>query len=280
MKKLVIQASNNYDSGFQVVPINALDPVVITSEFGTFKLLLSIKDFDGSSHHQENSIRNIADASPVSQKQWQVRPANLSFELTFTPNQPINGHELLFGNDCGYPIKDHIPILSLSTGLKLFNWFVNNTVRGKLDHEKPFLYGPLIGAATYLSPVSSGPDDFPNKVSTMDTSTDSLPEHLLLEFPTSKQRKKYFNKLDHCSSFRYQQGTTYHIKVDTNMISMSDCKYYINLPTFSSRTFKVNVGKYINDDFNNFNWVVKLNGQNSVDEGTVGLVVSFRVINE
>lgn len=291
--KLLIQAANNYTDDFVVVPINSLDPVEIQCEFGTFQLLVCIEDFRGSSYHETNSFYNIKDAgvefdgdednetsSTDSEKDIKYpEPAKLSFDLKFTPNQDINGSQLLFGNDCCYSIKDHVPTASLNTGLKLFNWFVNNTVRGNLNDDKPFLYGPLIGAATYAAPLSNQ-DQFPNKVSSVDTTRNQLPEHLVEEYPNAKQRKHYFNKLENCSDFTYKQSQHYHMKVDSNLISMSNCKYAISLPTVRSKRFNVDVGKYVSKHFNNFNWVVKLGGEDGVDQGTVGLVVNFKVIEE
>lgn len=277
MKKLIIQASNSYDGDPQVVPINSLDPIIITSEFGTFKLMISIKDFDGTKAHKHNSLPNIKGLDELLPS-LATGPPNLCFDIQFIPNTDIGGDELLFGNDCRYPIREHVPITSLMAGLKLFNFFINNTLRGNLYHDKPFLYGPIVGAATYLSRDQHS--QFPNEISVIDTSKNSITENLLPDYPVSKQRKKFFNKLLKCHEFTFKKSNAYHIKVDSNFISMSNSKYSINLPTFSSGRYVVDVGRHINDHFNNFNWVIKLNGQGAVDDGIIGLVVNFKVVDE
>lgn len=60
-KRLFIKASNSYDKGFQIVPVNTEQPLEVNSDIGLFKLYINIKKFDGSKPHLSNSLYNLED---------------------------------------------------------------------------------------------------------------------------------------------------------------------------------------------------------------------------
>ena len=82
---------------------------------------------------------------------------NLRINIEFTPKEDINGSNFAFGNDFTYPIRDYVPVGLLNTGLKLFNWFINDSVKGDPYPDKPYLYGPGISSFTYMA--IKNPDD-------------------------------------------------------------------------------------------------------------------------
>ena len=43
-KRLFIKASNSYDKGFQIVPVNTEQPLEVNSDIGLFKLYINIKN--------------------------------------------------------------------------------------------------------------------------------------------------------------------------------------------------------------------------------------------
>lgn len=292
VKRLVIKASNSYTGEFQTVPINALEPVKIILDIGTFELLINIKNFDGSNFHRANSLYNLGAskylngeaATDKDSKDVDVdKVPNLSFEVNFNPKESFNGKDLIFGNDFTTPIKDYVPTTLLAAGLKFFNWFINSTVKGDIYNEKPFLYGPVLNSCTYMS-IN---DPIPFKYSATDTSNTKYDENLndnvdnLLKIPSlSLDRKRFFNKLSTCENFVFVDSSVYKLKFDTNFIKMSDSKYSVSLPTYNRNTFDIDVLSFANEKLNNFNWVIKYGGYEGVNHGRVGLVVNFALVDE
>lgn len=288
-KRLLIKASNNYNDGFQVVPVNTLIPIKIESEIGTFELIINIKNFDGSQKHKGNSLYNSGDRkylngeSFTAAKETETNESNLSFEVSFRPKFVIGGSDFIFGNDFTTPIKDHVPVTLLTAGLKFFNWFINSTVKGDIYSDKPYLYGPILNSCTYLG-IN---DSIPFKYSKTDTSKKKLPENLnsnfdnILKIPKlSLDRKKFFNKLSNCENFTFLETNSYKLKFDTNFIKLRDSQYSVSLPTYNNNTFDINVSNYANEHLNNFNWVIKYGGYDGLNSGTIGLVVNFSLIDE
>lgn len=284
-KRLCVKASNGYDGEYTTVPVNTLTPIEIESDIGKFSILVLIRNFDGSEPHHLNSLYNIGDKTTLNnnsiedvQGSKDHEGAKLSIDINYTPKDSINGKELLFGNDFDTNLKNVIPTKLLSVGLKLFNWFINNTVNGNLFIDRPFLYGPILTAATYLSINNQ----HPTKNTANDSSSNCLPEKLNHDnIPkTSFDRKKHFNKLSRCEEFTFQGQTTYNFKIDTNFIILSDSKYMVSLPTFRNHNFNIDLSQFANDKFNNLNWVIKVGGSEGVDQGDVGLVINFRLLDE
>lgn len=298
VQRLLIKASNNYSDNFQIVPINTLIPIKIPLEIGDFELIINIKNFDGSKSHLPNSLFNVGDKqylnkSPISDindglkdvlsNPDDIKPSNLSFEVNFKPKYPVNGKDFLFGNDFSTPIKDYVPTTLLSAGLKFFNWFINSTVKGDIYNDKPYLYGPILNSCTFISLDEKLPS--PNSIK--DSSSVKIEENLnknpdnILKIPQlSLDRKKFFNKSTNCENFVFYESNNYKIKFDTNFIKMSDSHYSVSLPTYNNNTFDINVLSYVNENLNNFNWVMKIGGQEGVGFGTIGLVVNFSLIDE
>ena len=163
IKRLYITASNNYDSNYQIVPVNTEQPLEIDSKL-TFKLFLNIKNFDGSKPHLSNSLYNLQDDVYLNGEKIEFNKPpkdddepNLRINIEFTPKEDINGSNFAFGNDFTYPIRDYVPVGLLNTGLKLFNWFINDSVKGDPYPDKPYLYGPGISSFTYMA--IKNPDD-------------------------------------------------------------------------------------------------------------------------
>lgn len=301
VKRLVIKASNNYDSGFKVVPVNTNKPLEIESEIGVFTLRVYIKNFDGAKPHQSNSLYNLKDthyldSSEVTNSDDLDGPLpNLRLEVNFRPKQPIKGSELIFGNDLAVPVRDYIPTTLLASGLKFFTWFINNTIKGDVYSDKPYLYGLALNSFTFLSLSGSLSDrkshvgevaekvddkkkipDVPSLVENLNSNIDNV-----LQIPeASASRKKFFGQISNCESFVFNESSDYKLQFDTNFVKMADSQYAVAIPTYGNKTFDINVSKYANDKLNNFNWVIKQGGLEGVGSGTTGLVINFALADE
>ncbi|KAK6458949.1 uncharacterized protein RJT20DRAFT_10583 [Scheffersomyces xylosifermentans] len=300
-KRLLIRASNSYDTDL-VVPVNTNIPLEIDSAIGKFKLLIIVKNFDGSKPHLANSLYNTGEktylngepigpeVSDVDDLTKSLNP-NLRVEVHFEPKEPINGSELIFGNDLSVPIKDYVPTTLLSTGLKFFSWFVNKTMRADIYSDKPFIYGLALNSFTYLSVNKSDDNELTQQLSpskkppavpftNFKENLNENPDNILNIPESSTERVRYFLSLDKCKEFTFNKDTSYILQFDTNFIKMADSHYAVSIPTFGNRTFDIDVSSYANDKLNNFNWTIKLNGIDEVDTGTLGLVINFALLEE
>ncbi|ODV79925.1 DUF1769-domain-containing protein [Suhomyces tanzawaensis NRRL Y-17324] len=299
VKRLHIKASNNYESGFKIVPVNTNRPVVIESDLGTISLCINIKNFDGSTPHLSNSLYNVGDKvfldgeaidSSVEDSDELVKSVlpNLRLEIKFLPKVPIKGSELLFGNDFLVPIKEYVPTTLLSTGLKFFTWFINKTVKGDIYGDKPFLYGAALSSITSIAvdknpndalkvvdPPKKAPTDLVNFKENLKDNGDGLdvPED-------SFARKKFFGDIKNCDKFTYNHNHSYLLQFDTTSVKMADSKYAVTIPTYGSKTFDFDVSSYANDHLNNFNWTLKRGGYEGVGHGVLALVVNFSLLDE
>lgn len=287
-KRLYIRAQSDYGEQGQVVPVNTNNPVVIELALGKFEIVINIKGFDGSEHHVANSCYNQGDASfldgttrPKTALKEIRSPELLEFEVYFTPDHDINLNDLIFGNDCEQPVRDYIPAAILTTGLKLFNWFINKTVVGDFTVDKPFIYGLAINLFTYINVNAKGLLPLPKKdkngyyenLITNPGANSSIPQSL-------KKRISYFLKENNCKSFVFRKGIRYELQFESDLIKMADSYYAVCLPTLGLKTFDINILQYANDKLNNFNWVIKEGGHRGMGIGNAGLVVNFALVDE
>lgn len=283
IKRLFIKASNNYDSNFQIVPVNTNQPLEIKSDIGVFKLLVNIKQFDGSQPHLSNSLYNQDDKTYLNGEKIDFNPSpkakgpepNLRINIEFTPKEDIKGGDLLFGNDFTYAIKEYVPTTLMNTGLKLFNWFVNDTVKGDVYNDKPYLYGLALNSFSYIGinqPIPLGIID--EKAHPMNFKEDF--EGKVEKPPTSSnERKKRFNTTAKCDEFTFDKGQKYNFTFDTDFLKLADSKYLVSIPKFD-----FDVSRYANDTLNNVNWVIKEGGIEGVGLGKLGLIINFALKTE
>lgn len=301
IKRLLIKASNSYDNNYQVVPVNTCKPIDIESDIGVFSLIVNVRNFDGCNEHRQNSTYNVGDEKYLDGSEVDAPSkgdpsykANLRLEVSFKPKRQIKGSELLFGNDFTVPIKSYVPTSILSTGLKFFTYFINKTIKGEIYGDKPYLYGLALNSFTYMSlnhekkeAANLQAKESENGASDTSTGDNGNNENLnsnednTLKIPSEPtQRKRFFNNVNHCESFVFNDTTNYVLQFDTSYLKMADSKYSVSIPTFGNRSFDIDVSNYANDELNNFNWVIKQGGYDGVGCGTLGLVVNFALVNE
>ncbi|KAI3405665.1 hypothetical protein KGF56_001683 [Candida oxycetoniae] len=281
VKRLFIKASDNYDSNFQIVPVNTNQPLEISSQIGLFRLFINIKSFDGSKQHLSNSLYNEDDKQYLNGEKIDFNQSskskdpdeptpNLRISVEFTPSENIPGGELNFGNDFTYPIREYVPTTLLNTGLKLFNWFINDTVKGDIYSEKPFLYGLALNSFSYIGINKFYPPGIVNKKSHPMNYIENLNQELETVPKDSNGRKKFFNTREKCNQFTFKKDTNYDFRFDTDFLKLADSKYLVSIPKFD-----LDVSRYANDTLNNVNWVIKQNGFDGVGQGKLGLIINF-----
>lgn len=297
IKRLVISASSDYSNERKLVPVNTNEPVILNSELGEVKLRVFIRNFDGANPHLSNSLYNVGDAAylnaePKKQGEQDERDQhNLRLAIDFKPKKDIKGNKLLFGNDFGVPIRDYVPSMLLSTGLKLFTKFINSTLRGDIYCDKPFLYGLVANSITYVTLNNTDkngkewplpPANYGGKYGGGD-----YEENLVengdkdIKIPVGAgPRKGFFTNLKNCEHLTFRANQSYRFIFDTISVKVADSKYAICIPTIAGRTYDIDVSKYANDKLNNFNWVLKSDGYEGVGHGTTAMVLNFALVEE
>lgn len=271
-KKLQITAGTSYDSDFQTVPVNSGHALTLESNLGLVLIQLSIKDFEGSaSHHAPKNEKARGDDSII---------PNLRILISLTPSKPIEGSKLLFGNECLTPIRDHVPVSLLSTGLKFFSWLINPSVKGDLYGDMPYFYGLALNSFTRIRVDKEGTNEIRSSISPITANTENLNQECPnLDIPVeADQRRSFFSNVDNASNFEFEEGQTYTFQFETNLVKLANSEYKLLIPTYGQRTIDIDVGQYANDQLNNFNWVLKYGGSSAAKEGTLGLLLNFALV--
>lgn len=285
-KKLHIKASTLYDGSFTTLPVNTGEFITLSSQIGDFLISVFIRDFDGSQPHIKNSVRNDGDSTFLDGQKFKstnslkdIDCPNLRILVIFKPNSPINGSDLLFGNDCTSSIKEYVPTTLLATGLKFFSWFINPTINGNIMCEAPFLYAPALNSFSKIAKLneeSSIPIILNDSTENLSYATTAE----LLHTKSSSERMKFYSKLLNCETYTFEEGVKYLFAFDTNFLRMGDSKYNVAIPTYGERTFDIDVLKYANKELDNFNWIIKLKGFEGVQFGTPGVILNFSLLEE
>lgn len=272
-KRLLVRASADYDSNFSIVAVNTGSPTEINSQLGKFYVNVSIRDFEGSEEHQSNSLRNIENEGEMSNTDLSPKVSNLTIEINFLPSRDIMGSKFYFGNDCQTPVREYVPTALLASGLKFFQWFINPTIKGDIYCDKPFLYGLALNSFTTVS-LGDQSKIVPNSVENLNEN-DEASSNIPLE---PQKRQKYFSRLQNADQFTLYKDVQYNFRFDTNYLSFRNAKYSVSIPTYGQKTFDIDVMRYANENLDNFNWVIKFEGQEASGDGTPGLIINFKLV--
>lgn len=278
--KLLITAGSNYDETLQIVPVNSAEPLVIDSEIGRILLQVFIKNFAGSKDHYPSSKYNVSSLSDVEAasptENFSTELPNFRILINFQPSRSIQGSQLVFGNESLTPVKDHVPVSLLSTGLKFFSWWLNPSIKGDVYSETPYLFGLALNSFSRIRiddkisnetimPINDDKENLKDK----DT---RIPE-------SASARKKYYSTETKAAEFTFNQEESYTFQFDTNYIKLGDSQYKLLIPTYGQHSLDIDVGHYANDSLNSFNWVLKQHGIDGAKKGVPGLIIKFALVS-
>ncbi|ODQ82229.1 hypothetical protein BABINDRAFT_5228 [Babjeviella inositovora NRRL Y-12698] len=278
LKRLRISAASSYESdAYEFIPVNSNKPVVFVTQIGRFEVFVNIRHFQGMPEHDNGSVYNKAD---LSEEEIAKQP-NLEIIVHFTPSAPLSGDQLLFGNDFTYSIKPYIPTTLLTAGLKFFSWFIDASTQGDVTSDKPYIYGSALSSFNKIDYA-----DINKETKTTGSRIDTENLHELsthdLKIPEApSKRSKFFAQQKHQAHFSYEKDMTYEFEFNTNFIKLQDSQFAVSIPMYGSRTFDVNVLDYLNDTFNNVNFVVKAKSKDGVYDvgtGNLGVVIKFELL--
>lgn len=287
VRKLLLQASSGHDCETKVVPVNTGKFVDIGSGIGVLSVAVYIRNFDGSQLHRNNSLYNAGDSAYLSGELTNIQGEknasnlpNLRIIIKFSPNVPIKGNDLIFGNDCSTPIKDYVPTTLLATGLKFFSWFINPTIMADIYCESPYIYAPALNSFTTIGVQDKTLACIEDQIAKEQENICQENDDNLKNPKNRNERMRYFCKLSHCEDFIFHEEKEYYFIFDTNYLQLGDSSYSVAIPTFGNRSMEINVLKYANDNLNNFNWTLKSGGNNGIDKGNIGLLLNFALVDE
>lgn len=275
---LKIVAASSYDQEGTVVPVNSGNTVLLDNDVASIQLSVNIKGFAGSHEHKENSHPDLESE----EQQKLLANEKLNITLQVKPKQDIQGHQLLFGNDFGYPLRDFLPY-GTAAGLRVFKYMVDPSVDGDLYAEKPWLYGKALSSFNLVN--SSQNDNLPSKT--------GLPKEDLKLLDTTKlsaavssesaRRKKFFTNADNLQNVTLLKDHYYLFVFHTNILSLQDNQFKISLPG----GFELDLQNYLNnkvvEGHSNVRWVLKYNESQApagVDRGVPLAVITFQLVNE
>jgi hypothetical protein len=156
---LHITAGPGYDDDSHVqVPINAAEPLRISSDRADIELNVRVQDYKGLPRDAPATSPYFA-SQPHAYNQDQY-----SISFRFTPKKPaddegpgISGTDLQFGNDFDHPIRDRLPP-GFNTAMSIVKWWIDPGLEGDAYADKPFLYGPALSSFNTIY-VGSGEYD-------------------------------------------------------------------------------------------------------------------------
>ncbi|PWY70865.1 DUF1769-domain-containing protein [Aspergillus sclerotioniger CBS 115572] len=264
--RLKITAGTSYDpSTHQTITVNSPSPLHLENTHLSTNLWVRIKDYTGH-----------PTTSPPTSRYFTHPPftKNLySLTFTFTPTtHPINGNNLLFGNDFDHPIRSYLPP-GFNTALKIVKSTLDPSLEGDAYADKPYLYSPGLASWNQFSVggFGEGGDGVwgadEDVIVTEGGVGDGVDVRKGYDMPESaSSRRSYFLSEEKRKEFVFEEGRRYGVEFGNGFLDFNE--FAIRIPGISFR-----IGKYVSEKNNVLRYVLKDRGT-----GEVYLVVCFTVV--
>jgi hypothetical protein len=252
--RVEVFAGPSYDpSSLQKVGVNSEDDgiVAIDSEHCFAKVGVRIRDW-----HDINGTK----LSSAYFEQSQHKDDQLSIQFSVKFREPVDGNNLMWGNDFDSPIRDILPP-AFSMGLRMFKWIVDPSVEGDVYSDKPYLYGRALTSINRIRQDSERHEGrvewagFFNQEKLKDT-----------EYVGSERMKHYMIE-DERKQFEFGTIDTWDFDFYTPYLSMGD-SFAIKLPMFGFDVSRYAAGQPLRYTLKN------------LETGAIYLVVVFRLIGD
>ncbi|KAL3494927.1 hypothetical protein BJX62DRAFT_20595 [Aspergillus germanicus] len=134
--RLKVTAGSGYDpSTHRDVPVNEPKTLSIENDHAKTNLAVRIQNYTGFPDNAPHTHPYFT--HPLHSKDQY----SISFAISF--NHPVNGNDLIFGNDFDRPIRDRLPP-GFNAALRLVQWTIDPTLDGDAYADKPYLYSPAV----------------------------------------------------------------------------------------------------------------------------------------
>ncbi|KAI9924627.1 hypothetical protein MW887_006901 [Aspergillus wentii] len=120
---------------YDVDRFNANQTIRIENEHATVSLCVRIQNYTG---YPDNSPPTHPYFSHPLHEQDQY---SIAFSIIF--KHPVNGNDLLFGNDFDRPLRNRLPP-GFNTALRFVKWAIDPAIDGDAYADKPYLFSPAL----------------------------------------------------------------------------------------------------------------------------------------
>ncbi|RHZ70887.1 hypothetical protein CDV55_104806 [Aspergillus turcosus] len=121
----------------KIVPVNRDQTLRIENDLATVSLCVRIQNYTG--YPDDSPPTHPYFSHPLHQNDQY----SITFAIVF--KKPVNGNDLIFGNDFDRPIRDRLPP-GFNAALKLVKWSIDPAMDGDAYADKPYLYSPAVAA--------------------------------------------------------------------------------------------------------------------------------------
>ncbi|KAL3475166.1 hypothetical protein BJX99DRAFT_162556 [Aspergillus californicus] len=134
--RLKVTAGCDYDpTTHQDVLVNEDQTLHLENEHASTNLSVRVQNYTG---YPDNSPKsNAYFTHPLHTKDQY----SISFAISF--KHPVNGNNLVFGNDFDRPIRDRLPP-GFNAALRLVQWTIDPSLQGDAYADRPYLYSPAL----------------------------------------------------------------------------------------------------------------------------------------
>ncbi|KAL2813545.1 hypothetical protein BJX63DRAFT_421189 [Aspergillus granulosus] len=266
--RLKVTAGADYNpSTHQDVPVNEPQTLRIDNDQATTHLSVRIRNYTGFPD-------NAPSTNPYfTHSLHQKDQYSISFAISF--KSPVNGDDLLFGNDFDRPIRDRLPP-GFNAALRLVQWTIDPSLDGDAYADKPYLYSP--GIATWnqfrvgekIDAGGKGDVKLPDVhdlVIEEGGEGDGVAIRERKGVPeTVQERRSYFQNEANRKQWEFEMGRVYLADFGNQYLDFND--FTLRLPGFS-----INALNYIDEKTHSLRYVLKHRAT-----GKVYFVVLFTLV--
>ncbi|KAI9376698.1 hypothetical protein BJX61DRAFT_538605 [Aspergillus egyptiacus] len=267
--RLKVTAGSSYDpETHQEVLVNQPETLHLENEHASTSLTVRIQNYTGFPDNAPQTHPYFS--HPLHQKDQY----SISFAISF--KHPVNGNDLLFGNDFDNPIRDRLPP-GFNAALRLVQWTIDPGLDGDAYADKPYLYSPALATWNQLrvgdkldskSKNGGGLPDMHDVV--VEEGAEGEGETVREETGvpgTVAARRSYFQSEDVRREWEFEEGRVYMADFGNQYLDFNE--FTLRLPGFN-----INALNYIDEKTQSLRYVLKNRAT-----GDVYFVVLFKLVH-
>jgi hypothetical protein len=262
--RLKVTAGADYDlKTHQEVPVNG-ETIRIENEHAIVSLCVRIQNYRG---YPENS----PSTSPYFDHPLHKKDLySICFAITF--KEPVNGNNLVFGNDFDHPVRDILPP-GFNAALRIVQWTLDPGLDGDVYADKPYLYSPALASWDLfrVGDKTRKSDEVPmlhdEVIEEGSYSEDAANVRQQFNIPeTPMGRRKHFQDEANRKEFEFEPGRMYVADFGNPYLAFED--FSVRLPGFN-----LHIMKYVDESNHELRYTLK-----DISTGRVYLAVVFSVV--